>query len=42
MIVSVIWMVEKMRKASKFPVKLEIVEDSLEEEHAPLYKRPKV
>lgn len=27
---------------SKFPVKLEIVEDFLEEEHAPLNKRSKV
>jgi hypothetical protein len=49
----VFWMVEMMRsenhlrQASKhrnnnFPVKLEIIEDSLEEEHAPLNKRSKV
>ncbi|XP_010472409.1 PREDICTED: uncharacterized protein LOC104752037 [Camelina sativa] len=37
-------MVEMMmrRQASKFPVKREIVEDSLEDEHAPLYKRTKL
>lgn len=33
---------ENLKLASKFPVKLEIVEDSLEEEHAPLNKRSKV
>ncbi|KAL1192498.1 hypothetical protein V5N11_031778 [Cardamine amara subsp. amara] len=31
-----------LRAASKFPVKLEIVEDSLEEEHGPLNKRTKL
>ncbi|XP_010417153.1 PREDICTED: uncharacterized protein LOC104702928 [Camelina sativa] len=37
-------MVEMMmrRQSSKFPVKLEIVEDSLEDEYAPLYKRTKL
>ncbi|EOA27099.1 hypothetical protein CARUB_v10023197mg [Capsella rubella] len=31
-----------MRRASKFPVKLEIAEDSLEEEYSPLHKRAKL